>query len=283
MGSCLLVDADPGMTAVIEDALARKGWTIVHAPNNQAVLEMVSKRYFDVIVTDEKSTAQVDIELLRKIRRAHPHVRMIIVADGTTPADVVSSLRAQAFSIFSWPLSLDTLAEMIQRAVEEPAWDDGIEVVSATPAWLRLTVRCDLRTAERLVQFLRELSELAEPEQTDVATAFREILINAMEHGGGFDPQQYVEIGYVRTRRAVICRVKDPGKGFSLEELKHAAISNPADDPIRHMVVREAQGLRPGGLGLMLTKHLVDEVIYGEQGNDVLLIKYLNQPGGPAP
>ena len=38
---------------------------------------------------------------------------------------------------------------------------------------------------------------------------------------------------------------------------------------------REAKGLRPGGLGLMLTQQLVDELVYNEKRNSVVLIKYL--------
>jgi anti-sigma regulatory factor (Ser/Thr protein kinase) len=71
--------------------------------------------------------------------------------------------------------------------------------------------------------------------------------------------------------------VKDPGEGFSLEELRHAAINSPVDDLLRHVEVREAQSLRPGGFGLLLAKKLVDELIYNEKGNDVLLIKYIHQ------
>jgi anti-sigma regulatory factor (Ser/Thr protein kinase) len=42
------------------------------------------------------------------------------------------------------------------------------------------------------------------------------MLLNAIEHGGHFDPSQYVEVAYVRTRKLVLCRIKDPGQGFSL-------------------------------------------------------------------
>jgi hypothetical protein len=34
-------------------------------------------------------------------------------------------------------------------------------------------------------------------------------------------------------------------------------------------------GLRPGGLGLMMTRALVDELIYNEKRNEVVLVKYL--------
>jgi anti-sigma regulatory factor (Ser/Thr protein kinase) len=34
--------------------------------------------------------------------------------------------------------------------------------------------------------------------------------------------------------------------------------------------------LRPGGYGLLLAAGTVDELIYGEVGNEVLLIKYVD-------
>jgi anti-sigma regulatory factor (Ser/Thr protein kinase) len=108
-----------------------------------------------------------------------------------------------------------------------------------------------------------------------VAFAFREILLNAMEYGGRFQPDQWVEISYVRARHMVMCRVKDPGKGFSLDEIEHAAIANPDNDPHRHVTLRNAKGLRPGGYGVLLAQKLVDELIYNEKGNEVLLVKYL--------
>jgi anti-sigma regulatory factor (Ser/Thr protein kinase) len=165
---------------------------------------------------------------------------------------------------------------MIQLAAEGPCWDDGIEVISATPAWIQLLARCDKGTADRLMQFFHEIVDLPEPEKEDVASAFREMLFNAIEHGGHFDPKQFVEIYYLRARHAVMCRVKDPGEGFSFDEIKHAAIANPPDQPLLHQAYRDASGLRSGGFGVLLTSKLVDELIYGERGNDVLLIKYLN-------
>jgi len=42
-------------------------------------------------------------------------------------------------------------------------------------------------------------------------------------------------------------------------------------------LLREQLGLRPGGYGLLLARHLVDELLYNEQGNEVFLVKYLEQ------
>ena len=168
---------------------------------------------------------------------------------------------------------------MVRSASTAPLWDDGSELVSATPEWISIIARCDNETADRLVQFFQEISDLPLSEKEDVATAFREMLLNAIEHGGNFDPDQYVEVAYYRIYKLVIRRIKDPGQGFSLDEIHHAAVNNPSYDPIRHILFREARGLRPGGYGVLLTKHLVDELLYSEKGNEVLLIKYLHPLG----
>jgi CheY-like chemotaxis protein len=271
----LIVDADPDVTGMLSNVLESDGWTIVHAADNQAILNHIESGPFDLIITGAKTTGREDVDLLRKIRRVRPHIRLIILTEESAPADVVAAMREGAFSYFSKPFSARSLAEMVRCATLEPAWDDGIEFVSTTQEWVSVIARCDLKTADRLVQFFNEMSDLPDPERDDVATAFREMLLNAIEHGGNFDPSQYVEVAYVRTRKMVLCRIKDPGQGFSLDELHHAAINNPAYDPIRHALFREAKGLRPGGYGVLMTRHLVDELVYSERGNEVLLVKYL--------
>src|SRR5258707_2351393 len=108
-----------------------------------------------------------------------------------------------------------------------------------------------------------------------VGYAFRELLNNAIEWGGHLDPNLKVRISYIRTRKLLMYRLDDPGPGFKMADLKHAAVSNPADDPMAHMTIREQKGLRPGGLGLMLTQQLVDELVYNQARNEVVLIKHL--------
>lgn len=279
--TALMVLTDLDASAMLIDYLATQSWGIEYAPDNESALSLICERPFDLIITAETTSAKADIELLRKVRRVRAHSRMIILTSETTPADVVSALREHAFSYFSTPYSLDALAQVIRIAMEGPCWDDGIEVLSATPAWVRLLARCDLGTAERVMQFFQEMIDLPEEEKNGVAYAFREMLLNAIRHGAQFDPSQYVEISYVRARHMVECRVKDPGQGFSLSELYHSALANPDDDPTRHIHFREASGLPSGGYGILLSQHLVDELIYNEKGNEVLLVKYI--PGsGPA-
>ena len=51
-------------------------------------------------------------------------------------------------------------------------------------------------------------------------TAFREMLLNAMEHGAGFDPEKVIEVTAAHTARAIVYHFRDPGGGFGLAELR---------------------------------------------------------------
>ena len=271
----LMIGKDPDVENELSQLLTPEGWTIHTSRDPEEALALVEEYPIDLVVTSRVTSGKDDVQLLRRIRRVKAHTRVIILTDESTPEDVIASMKEHAFGYLSKRFSEDTLAETVRHALETPAWDDGIEVISATPQLITLAVRCQLLTAERLLQFLGEITDLPESECRDVGMAFREMLLNAMEHGGQFDPDKYVEVCYVRTKHVLMARIKDPGDGFTLEEVHHAAIGNPPDDPLAHVRRRNDEGMRPGGYGVMLAKNLVDELIYGEKGNEVLLVKYL--------
>jgi anti-sigma regulatory factor (Ser/Thr protein kinase) len=141
---------------------------------------------------------------------------------------------------------------------------------------VELVVPCDRAAAARIEGFLAHLDADLTPElRESVGYAFRELLLNAIEWGGKLDPSRKVRIAYLRAKRMLLYRIADPGSGFRLEDLSHAAIAH-ENDPIEHMRVREEKGLRPGGFGLLLVSAKVDELLYNEARNEVVFVKYLD-------
>jgi anti-sigma regulatory factor (Ser/Thr protein kinase) len=268
-----VVGSDSAVVAAVRKVLP--GWNIARSANNKSALEMLKNQAYDLVLTGEESSGKQDVELLRQIRTVRPHVRLIIITSKSTPADVIAAMRERAFSYFSEPYSMEAFEKILHLSTTGPVWDEGIEILSATPQFIQLVARCDRKTADRLLQFIHEIADLPMKERDAVGMAFREMLMNAIEHGAHFKATQHVAISYIRAKHMVLCRVKDPGEGFSLEDLDHAAIKNPPSNPIRHLGVREKQGLRPGGFGILVTQNIIDELIYGEKGNEVVLIKYL--------
>jgi CheY-like chemotaxis protein len=275
----LVVDSGSEINGLLDSVFGEENWTVQRVHDNEAALAVVTAQPFDLVITEWQTLTSENLKVIHQIRAVRPHARLIILADHFTPGDVLKAMREGAFSYFSGPFEHGALVDMVREAMDSPCWDDGIEVLSATPSWVSLAARCDMGTAHRLVQFLRGAKDprFTEAAREPVLAAFREILLNAMEYGGHFDPTRYLEISFLHASQAIALRIKDPGEGFALDELRHAAISSPAGDLLSHIAVREERGMRPGGFGLLFAKKQVDDMIYNEKGNEVLLIKYINR------
>jgi anti-sigma regulatory factor (Ser/Thr protein kinase) len=218
------------------------------------------------------------LDVLKRARALDaPPVVVVMTADDTSET-LLEAARRQAYRYLRKPFAPSAIVEVVQdAAASASAAVLSIEVVSARPEWLELIAPCALEMADRIRSFVMHLeADLPEPVRESVAQAFREMLTNAIEWGGKLDPERKVRISCVRAKRMLLYRIADPGEGFDIDRLRHAAISNPEDDPIRHLTVREEKGLRPGGFGLAMTKSLVDELIYNEARNEVMFIKYLD-------
>ena len=211
-----------------------------------------------------------------RIAEKWPEAKVVAIGG---PEHVLDCLRAGAYSYFSDPISATAFRDVLHNAMEARDWRDDLTLVSGSASWLTLRVRCKMQTLDRLSQWLREFErDLADKDRDDLITAFREMLTNAIEHGGQHDPNQTMRVSRIRMRRARAYHIKDPGPGFSLNDVPHAAIANADDNPLHHVDVRAERGIRPGGFGIMLSKNLADELLYNEIGNEVLLVKYVPEP-----
>ncbi|MBV8864393.1 MAG: ATP-binding protein [Acidobacteriaceae bacterium] len=152
-----------------------------------------------------------------------------------------------------------------------------VQVKSNRPGWISLVVRPALESKEQIRQSFRpHLDELPEGLAETLLLALDELVGNAIEHGCRLEPDRSVDVSLIRTSRMILLFVRDDGAGFSIRNLAHAAVNNPPDNPLRHTELRSQMGLRPGGFGIMLAQQVADELIYNQNGNAVMLIKYLD-------
>jgi len=273
----LIVDDDAVAHELLSAMLRAEDRDIHHASDGQEALDRLLAHPYDLVLTDINMPGMDGLTLLQRIREVRPGTAVVVMTAESTPEHIVNSIRQQAYSYLSKPLASSTVRDTVFRALSRLSDPGDIEILSARPGWISLQLRCKMDVAERLSQFFSELAaDLSRQERDDVGTAFRELLMNAIEHGGHSDPDQIVSLTYVRTARSIIYYIRDPGEGFSFDNLPHAAISNPDDAPFEHAELRAQMGIRPGGFGILLTRKFADEVLYSQKGNEVLLIKYLS-------
>ncbi len=276
MSTILVVDDDVGPYREIESGLSSSDHRLLHASEQSAVLSIIAEAHVDLVLFGADPTNYDSLNLLREIRLLFPGVRTILMSDRGTPAAAIAALHGKVCDLLVKPFTVAELVAAIEGALGLCLIPE-IEVISAQPHWVELRVPCDLNAVPLLQKLLVQLeADLPEETRDAVSYAFREMLNNAIEHGGNLNPASFVEVASIRLKRAIIFRIKDPGPGFDPGQLPHAAVSNPDYDPFRHVTIRNEKGLRAGGFGILLTNQLVDELVYNERRNELIFVKYLD-------
>ncbi len=260
----------------IEDALTGLHCPFARAAGSADALRQLRETPYAVVITDPDTSVYEDLALVGEIRRVRPGVRVIVLAPGATPEELIEALRQRVFLCQCEPFNAREIARYAASAIEADDSAAGIEVLSANRDWISMQMNCQLLNADRLTAFFNQFQmTLPDRPPQEMLIAFQEILNNAIEHGAQLDPSKVVHVAAVRTERAFVFYIEDPGKGFRRDDLAHAAISYAPDEMTRHFEVRERSGMRAGGYGILLASGIVDELIYSEVGNEVLLIKHM--------
>lgn len=274
----LLVDDDPVLRHVLARLLLDAGHAVEIAVDGPDAIGRIDRGAVDLVVLDLGLPGVSGLEVLKHARALETPPLVIVMTSDDTSTTLLEAVRRQAYRYLRKPFTPSDVVDLVAGAIAAaPSAALSFEVISATPEWLEVVAPCSLEMAERIQSFVMHLeADLPEVIRESAAQAFRELLTNAIEWGGQLDPTKSVRISCVRARRMLLYRIADPGKGFDISLLSHAAVSNPVDDPLRHFETREAQGIRPGGFGLAMTRSLVDELIYNEARNEVICVKYLD-------
>ncbi len=276
MSHILVTDDDATTRQMIRGVLKRNGHTVTTASDGVSALRAMQKTKFDLVLLDVWMPKMTGLGLLARLHEEKHIPKIIVMTSDQTSDTLLTAMRGHVYQFLRKPLDAEMLRITVDNALSSTPSAPPIEVLSAQPHWVELLVPCEQSVVYRVQSFLSHLdSGLPADVAEKVGYAFRELLNNAIEWGGRLDPNLKVRISFIRTKKMLMYRLDDPGPGFDLHNLKHAALNNPEEDPMAHMKAREEKGLRPGGLGLLLTQQMVDELVYNESRNEVVLIKYL--------
>jgi CheY-like chemotaxis protein/anti-sigma regulatory factor (Ser/Thr protein kinase) len=278
------VDDDRVTRQLNRAVLEAAGHAVTTAASGSEGLDEFRRQPCDLLLVDVWMPGMNGLELLGRLRAEKPDLKAVVLTADGTPETLLYAIAEQAYAFVKKPVTPALLVERVSEALAAPPGVRPIQVLSAKPEWIELLVPCDRATAGRIQEFMAQLDTDMPPAVRDsIGQAFHELLMNAVEWGGKFDPNRFVRIATLRTKRMILYRIQDPGEGFRFDRLDHSAVGNapasPDAPPLEHVDVREQMGLRPGGFGLLMAQALVDELIYNERQNEVVFVKYLNGAG----
>ena len=273
----LIVEDDLGLGQLLAEHLRRWGYDPHVLNEGKDVVNWVRINMPEVVLLD-LLLPDVDgftiCETL-KLDRETNLIPIVMITALAGQQDKVHGLQVGANRYLTKPFATADLQRTIQEAT---AWKEDLKKRGAKGE-IRFQLVSDSKYLEELNHLLASLflfSGLTQQQVKQLITAVRELGRNAIEWGHQKQVDRIVTVDYQIDPQKITLLIKDTGPGFDPRNLPHAA--HP-DDPIGHMMVREALGIREGGFGILISRGLVDELEYNATGNEVRLVKYFPPRG----
>jgi two-component system OmpR family response regulator len=112
----LLVDDEQEFLEPMAARLARRRIVCKTAASGEEALEIVKEENFDCAVVDVMMPGMDGLELLRRMRRDHPDVAVILLTGHASIELGVQGMELGAFEYLMKPVELDELLDTIRRA-----------------------------------------------------------------------------------------------------------------------------------------------------------------------
>ena len=121
MATILTVDDEPGIRALLVDALTDVGHEVMEAADGDAALQALEDRPFDLMLLDLRMPGSTDgMAVLRSARARFPGMQIILLTAFGTIADAVEAMRLGAFDFLQKPVeSPAAVRRLVARAL---AW-----------------------------------------------------------------------------------------------------------------------------------------------------------------
>lgn len=114
----LLVDDEEEFLEPTVARLKRRQVECAAARSGEEALAILAGRAFNVAVVDVKMPGMDGLELLRRIRRDHPGVAVVLLTGHASVELGVQGMELGAFEYLLKPVDLDELLDVAHRAVE---------------------------------------------------------------------------------------------------------------------------------------------------------------------
>jgi len=117
----LIVDDEPDIRELLEITLLRMGLDTRSAEDYSSATRLLNDETFDLCLTDMKLPDGDGIALVEHIQQQFPHIpAAVITAHGSIDL-AIKAMKSGAFDFVSKPVSLDTLRNLIDKALTLPS------------------------------------------------------------------------------------------------------------------------------------------------------------------
>lgn len=114
----LIVDDEKNIRSALGDALAPLGYEIALAESGQRALELMRDPSIRLVLLDLKMPGIGGIDVLRRIERERPDLRVLILTAHGTVDTAVESMKRGAVDVLQKPVAMEELRQIVRHVME---------------------------------------------------------------------------------------------------------------------------------------------------------------------
>ncbi|WNJ98594.1 nitrogen regulation protein NR(I) [Thalassospiraceae bacterium LMO-JJ14] len=130
----LVADDDDSIRTVVTQALSRAGYEVRSTGNASTLWQWVENGDGDLVITDVVMPDENGLDLVPKIRRIRPNLRIVVMSAQNTLLTAVKATERGAFEYLPKPFDLKELVSVVRRGLEARSKDHGLSSSRATQA-----------------------------------------------------------------------------------------------------------------------------------------------------
>lgn len=115
----LIIDDEQIVGRRLKHVFSKIGFEVEVFTDAQEALEEISKKAFDVVITDLKMDKIDGIEILGHVKSMSPDTQVIIITGYASEETSSVAYKRGVFEFLAKPFRLDTLKQIILRALED--------------------------------------------------------------------------------------------------------------------------------------------------------------------
>ena len=261
----LVIDPDPETGSLLEEIFFEHNLQYEFVKSVEKGLKKVKKEHFDLIISEVvfAEGKKTGVDCIRELREGHSQIPVIIMTEAKNTHLTLQAVNYGLSGSLEKPVDLKVTAETILRAIRHHKSKSVTreENFYQTTNYFKAIIQSTEPSALQLLDKVDNLAALVYPhhaqEFPELRMAIYEGLTNAVEHGNKNLKEKRIYFSMEMKTDRIIVHIKDEGTGFATQK------------------VFSKDGTMQQSRGLRLISHLVDEISFNLQGNEINLLKLL--------